>query len=671
MISALLIANRGEIACRIIRTCRRLGIRTIAVFSAADARALHVRMADEAVHIGPAPAHASYLNVDALLAAARRAQADAIHPGYGFLAENAGFAQACADAGLLFVGPTPEAMAALGDKRAARQLAVRAGVPVLPGYDGADQSDAALRDAAERIGWPLMVKAAAGGGGVGMRLVERAADFGEALLAARRAARQAFGADEVLLERALAAPRHVEIQVFGDQHGNLVQLGERECSLQRRRQKVIEEAPAPGLAPDLRAALGAAALAVARAAGYTNAGTAEFLVDRDGGYFFLEMNTRLQVEHPVTECVTSLDLVEWQIRVAEGQPLPLGQEQVRMHGHAIEARLYAEDPAGGFLPTTGDIIGWRAPQNEGLRVDSGIAGGDTVSIYYDPLLAKLVAYGADRASAIRRLAYALQTTTLLGIQTNQSFLRAVLDHPAFQLGAIDTDFLARHLASWREPAGDLPLALIAATLAQWTRHPRPGGAGYWRNNQGQHQRYRYAVAWRAEPVEVQLIPQRQSDSFHVVVGPEPEVIVAVELNQVVPPHPPAPSPSRGKGEMFDLTLTVEGHRQQVILASVDDAWWVQTRGGVARLRALPRLPQPRPAADAAGALRAPMPGKVLAVLVRPGQPVAQGDALLKLEAMKMEHTIRTAAAGVVEAIYFAPGDTVEADALLVKIHEEN
>jgi acetyl/propionyl-CoA carboxylase alpha subunit len=673
MITSLLIANRGEIGGRIVRTCRRLGIRAIAVFSDADAEAQHVRLADEAVHIGPAPARQSYLAIEQIIAAARRAEADAIHPGYGFLAENAAFAQACADAGLLFVGPTPAAMAALGDKRAARRLAADAGVPVLPGYDGADQSDAALRDAAERIGYPLMVKAAAGGGGVGMRLVARPADLGEALAAARREAVQAFGVGELLLERALARPRHVEIQVFGDQHGNLVHLGERECSLQRRRQKVIEETPAPGLAPGLRAALGVAAVAVARVAGYTNAGTAEFLVDRDGAYFFLEMNTRLQVEHPITECVTGLDLVEWQIRVAEGQPLPLGQEDIRTHGHAVEARLYAEDPANGFLPASGQILLWRAPQGEGLRVDDGIASGDTVSIHYDPLLAKVIAHGADRPSAIRRLAYALRAVTLLGVQTNPAFLSAVRDHPECQLGANDTEFLARRFADWREPASELGLALIAATIAQWVRHCRPGGSSYWRNNPAQPQIYRYAVASFAEPIEVHLTPLRKADSFQVAVALEPEVVAAVELDEAVFPHPPTPSPTPGRGGdqhlsvAVALTLTIDGHRQRVTLARADGVGWARTRGGTARLRALSRLPMPRPPADAGGSLRAPMPGKVLAVFVQPGQPVARGDALMKLEAMKMEHTIRTAAAGVVEAIYFAPGDTVDADVLLIKI----
>jgi geranyl-CoA carboxylase alpha subunit len=660
MITSLLIANRGEIACRIIRTCRRLGIRAVAVYSDADARALHVRLADEAVHIGPAPATESYLAIERIIGAARRAAVDAIHPGYGFLAESAAFSAACVAAGLVFIGPTPEAIAALGDKHAVRELAARAGVPVLPGYGGADQSDAAFEQAAVRIGWPVMVKAAAGGGGKGMRLVEHLDDLPAALESARHEARAAFGSGELIIERALTAPRHIEVQIFGDQHGNIIHLGERECSVQRRHQKVIEEAPAPTVAPELRAAICTAAVAVAHAAGYTNAGTVEFLLDctdrtGDAGntvrhpYYFLEMNTRLQVEHPITECVTGLDLVEWQIRVAEGQSLPLRQEQVPLDGHAIEARLYAEDPANGFLPATGTIALWRAPAGESLRVESGVQTGDQVTIHYDPLLAKLVAHGPDRPTALRRLARALETTTLLGVTNNRAFLRAILNHPAFQGGALSTGFLAEHFAGWAEPEGDLPLALIAATLAQWAQHPRiEASGGYWRNNPAHPQLYRFLAPPRTEPIEVRLLPERRPGTYQIVIAAEPAISVVIE------PHE---------------ALTLDGHRQHVALAQAADIWWVQTRAGTVRLHAVPLLPEPRPPADAGGSPRAPMPGVVLAVLVAPGQRVAAGDALLKLEAMKMEHTVRTAAAGVVEAIYFAPGDTVEADAVLVKIEE--
>ncbi len=468
MITSLLIANRGEIACRIIRTCWRLGIRTVAVYSDADARARHVALADEAVQIGPAPARESYLAIEPIIEAARRTATDALHPGFGFLAENSAFAEACVAAGLLFIGPAPAALAALGDKRAARELVERAGVPIIPGYGGADQAGATLRREAARIGWPLMVKPAAGGGGKGMRLVRHPDDLDAAIESARHESRQAFGTDALLLEQALAAPRHVEVQIFGDQHGNLIALGERECSIQRRYQKVIEETPSPALTPELRAAMATAAVAVGRAVGYSSAGTVEFLLDREGRFYFLEVNPRLQVEHPITECVTGLDLVEWQIRVAEGQPLPLRQDEVRPAGHAIEARLYAES---GFLPATGEVLLWREPDGEGLRVDSGIRGGDQVTIHYDPMLAKIIAHGPDRATACRRLARALETTSLLGVGNNRLFLRAVLDHPAFLASDLSTEFIADHFAGWAEPEGDTPLALLAAALAQWNSTP--------------------------------------------------------------------------------------------------------------------------------------------------------------------------------------------------------
>ncbi|WP_374688041.1 acetyl/propionyl/methylcrotonyl-CoA carboxylase subunit alpha, partial [Promineifilum sp.] len=450
--NSLLIANRGEIARRVIRACRRLGIRAVAVYSDADAHSLHVAEADAAVRLGPAPAADSYLNVPAMLAAARRAGVDAIHPGYGFLAENAAFARACVDAGLIFVGPPAEAIAAMGDKRAARVLAGRLGLPVIPGYDGPAQTDEAFKHEAERIGYPIMVKATAGGGGKGMRLVSAPADLPDALAAARREASAAFGSGDLLLERALLRPRHVEIQVFGDSHGRVLHLGERECSVQRRHQKVIEESPSPAVNAALRAEMGAAAVALAAAIGYTGAGTVEFLLDETGRFYFLEMNTRLQVEHPVTEFVTGLDLVEWQIRVAEGEALPWTQADLAPAGHAIEARLYAEDPANDFLPVTGEVLAWRPAAGEGVRVDGGIRAGDSVTVHYDPLLAKIIAHGPTRADALRRLDDALHRTILLGLTTNQTYLRAILAHPAFRdAGALSTRFLEEHLPGWQPP----------------------------------------------------------------------------------------------------------------------------------------------------------------------------------------------------------------------------
>jgi len=561
MINTILIANRGEIACRVIRTCRRLGIRTVAIYSDADTHARHVRMADEAIHVGPSPSSESYLVIDAVIGAARRSGADAIHPGFGFLAENSDFAQACADAGLVFIGPTPAAIAAMGNKHAARDLVARVGVPILPGYGGADQSEDRLQREAEHIGWPLMVKAAAGGGGKGMRLVPRLADLHDACVTARREAQQAFGSDELILERALITPRHIEFQIFGDQHGNLIHLGERECSIQRRHQKVIEESPSVALTAALREAMGTAAVAAARTVNYSNAGTVEFLLDHDGTFYFLEINTRLQVEHPVTECVTGLDLVEWQIRVAEGELLPLCQEGLRLNGSAMEVRLYAENPANDFLPVTGEILLWREPEGEGIRVENGIQSGDQVSIYYDPMLAKIIAYGSDRAAACRRLLRALETTTLLGLTSNRSYVYAVLNHPVFQAGELSTAFLADYFADWTEPVGDIPLALIAVTLAQWLEHSQlETNRGYWRNNPNRPQLYRYSVSPGDEPVDVYLTPTRHNSTYRMRVAQDAEVITSVEFNE------------QASGEMV---LTVDGHRQRVMLAHAGNTWWVQ------------------------------------------------------------------------------------------------
>ena len=651
MIRSLLIANRGEIACRIIRTCRELGIRAVAVFSDADAGARHVQLADEAIHIGASPASESYLVADKLIAAALRAQVDAVHPGFGFLAESADFARACAKAGLIFIGPAPEAIAAMGNKRAARQLAATAGVPIIPGTGDHILDDAALTAAADAIGYPVMVKAAAGGGGKGMRLVAHPADLADALAGARREALQAFGSDELILERALRAPRHIEIQVFGDAHGRVIHLGERECSIQRRHQKVIEEAPSPAVDAELRARMGATAVGLAQAIGYTNAGTVEFLLDSDDQFYFLEMNTRLQVEHPVTEMVIGVDLVAWQIAVAEGRPLPLAQPDVVLTGHAVEARVYAENPANNFLPVTGEIVLWEPPRGAGVRVESGINGRDRVSVHYDPMLAKIIARGDDRPTAVRRLRRALETTTLLGLPNNLCFLQDVLEHPAFWGGALSTGFIADHFPRWQPSSGDEALALLAVTLQRYREQTAvsPTG-GYWRNNPAAPLRYRYRVAERI--VDVALRPQpRRSGCFDANVGETAAVVQWI-----------------GAAEAR-LTLAVDGYRQTVTAVAEGVRWWVQTGAGVVELVEESLLPEPRPLADAGGSLRAPMPGAVLAVLVSEGDQVEEGQPLMKLEAMKMEHTIRTAAAGVVEKIFYAAGDTVEADAQLLFIRE--
>lgn len=655
--SCLLIANRGEIACRIIRTCRRLGIRAVAVYSDADANALHVRQAGAAVRIGPASPLQSYLNVDAVLNAARRAGVEAIHPGVGFLAENADFAHACVAARLTFIGPSAAAIALMADKRAGRAHAVAAGVPVIPGYDGRDQSDEALRQAAEQLGFPLLIKAAAGGGGKGMRLVASRGEFQEGLAATRREAEQAFGSGDLLLEQALLRPRHIEVQVLGDRHGNLLHLGERDCSLQRRHQKVIEETPSPGLNREQREAICEAAVVIARAAGYDNAGTVEFLLDGDGRFYFLEMNTRLQVEHPLTELVTDLDLVEWQIRIATGERLPWRQADIQPQGNAIEARLYAEDPANDYLPVTGRVALWRPPEGEGLRVDSGIQSGDEMAIHYDPLLAKIIAYGPDRQAAVQRLQRALEQTTLLGLTTNLPFLADVLEHPAFAAGELSTGFLAEHFGAWRPSVEATTPALIAVTLAQWYSHPQhPTNRGYWRNNPNGPTLYRFRLPASADTgkvVEVRLQPlPRTADQFEVSLSTDPEIMYAVSVNEQTG---------------HEIVLTIDGYRQQVTLIRQGNNWWLKTRAGVAIVEALPRFAEPAQTADASGSLRAPMPGSVSAVLVEVGQPVEVGQSLMKLEAMKMEHTIRAAVAGVVEAIHYTPGDQVEADALLVSI----
>ncbi len=468
MLHKILVANRGEIAVRIIQACREMGILTVAIYSEADRQAMHVRMADEAIPIGLAPPVESYLSIERILEAARQSGAEAVHPGYGFLAENAGFAQAVQDAGLAFIGPPPEAMRAMGDKAQARQRMQVAGLPVVPGYQGEDGSST-LAERAREIGYPVIVKPAAGGGGKGMRVVWKADQLPEAVAAARREARNAFGDERMILESYIPQAHHVEIQVLGDNYGKLLHLFERDCSVQRRHQKIIEETPSPLLDDELRQEMGAAAVAAAQAVGYTNAGTVEFIVDpARRAFYFLEMNTRLQVEHPVTELVSGLDLVQWQIRIGTGERLPFVQAQLRPRGHAIECRLYAEDPSNGFLPATGRLLRFIQPQGPGIRVDSGFASGDEVSVYYDPLIAKVIAYAQDRAAAIRKLQFALRETVLLGIPTNWQFLQDVLAHPEFQAGSVHTTWIEEQFQGWQPPQCPLPPeVLVAAALSEF------------------------------------------------------------------------------------------------------------------------------------------------------------------------------------------------------------
>jgi geranyl-CoA carboxylase alpha subunit len=646
-IRKILIANRGEIACRIMRTCRSMGIATVAVFSTIDAEARHVREADEAVHIGDNPATASYLNIPTLIEAAQRSSADAIHPGYGFLAENATFANACLEAGLIFIGPTPDAIRRMGSKREAKLLMQAAGVPTVPGYQGEDQSDDTLITEAASIGFPLMVKAAAGGGGKGMRVVTEPVALPEALASARREALNAFGDDTLILERVIAPARHVEFQIFGDQHGQIIHLGERECSIQRRHQKIIEETPSTALTPELRQRMGAAAVTVGRQIDYVNAGTVEFILDEAGNFYFLEVNTRLQVEHPITECVTGLDLVRWQIEVAEGHPLPLTQDEVRFSGHAIECRVYAEDPANNFLPATGDILLWREPMDDGVRVDAGILSGDAVSIYYDPMLAKIITSGADRSEALRRMDRALSQTTLMGLRNNIAFLRQVLFHPEHIAGHLSTTFIEQHLSARpAEVAAHTPAILAAALAREQTGH-----SAYWRNNPNAPIRSRFRTESGTD-VEVHLT-SRKDGSFHVLQQAADEKTYLVAPLKFAAP---------------DLRFSLDGRvLRAIVVEAPHHRYWVQVDGDTCVLTWLSPLPEPEERREGQGSLRAPMPGNVRAVLAVPGQHVRKGETLMLLEAMKMEHSIRAPYDGIVIAIAHQPGAMVQADAVLLEI----
>ncbi len=649
MFERLLIANRGEIACRVVRTARHMGIRTIAVYSEADAGARHVREADEALLIGPAPAAESYLAIDRVIEAARRSGAQAIHPGYGFLSENEDFADACAAAGLIFVGPSTAAIRAMGSKSGAKALMERAGVPLVPGYHGANQDSALLAREAERIGFPILIKPSAGGGGKGMHVVESAAKFEHALIAARREAKSAFGDDQVLLEKYLRRPRHIEIQVFGDSHGNCVHLFARDCSVQRRHQKVVEEAPAPGLSDARRREMGEAAVAAARAVNYVGAGTVEFIAEGDS-FHFMEMNTRLQVEHPVTEMVTGLDLVEWQLRVAAGEPLPLRQEEIVCHGHAVEARLYAEDPRRDFLPSIGKLIHVNLPPDgDGLRVDSGFGQGDTVSAYYDPMLAKVIAWGEDRPSALRRLAGALEVSAVVGVANNLPFLAAILRHPEFAAGPVDTGFIGREMEALcppRVPASDTVLVLGAlAVMADRTQYSA-GASDRWSP-------WSVSDGWQLNGEAVETLRLREGER-EVAIGIRHlrgGVIVLSVSDTIFHGHVEA-------RESAALTVSVDGHRVKLDVVHEGPEVWVFGPGGPALLHVVDPLSGSAGETAGGGHLAAPMPGTVVAVSVKAGDSVARGARLMVVEAMKMEHAIVAPADGIVAAVRFAVGDKV-------------
>jgi geranyl-CoA carboxylase alpha subunit len=659
----LLIANRGEIVQRIARTARRLGIATVAVYSEADAANPHVAACDDAVALGGVTAVDSYLRIDKLLAAARATGADAIHPGYGFLAESAAFASAVTEAGLIFVGPTATAIAAMGDKARARQRMAAAGIAIVPGYDGDDQDSPALAGEAARLGFPIMVKAAAGGGGRGMRRVADPAQLADALGSAAAEAAKAFGDGRLILERAVVEPRHVEVQVFADAHGHVLHLGERDCSVQRRHQKVIEESPSPAVDAALRARMGAAAVAVAREIGYLGAGTVEFLLDRSGEFYFMEMNTRLQVEHPVTECVTGLDLVEWQLRIARGEPLPLQQEAVRFDGHAIEVRLCAEAPADDFLPGSGTVVDWAAPAT--VRCDHALATGGTVPAWYDSMVAKLVAHAPTRADCIEQLAAALDGTVLLGVPSNRAFLARVLRHPAFQAGQdVSTAFIERFfaapasresspdprtwaLAAWLSVAGAPEVECTPAEWRHWTSGrplPQP-----WRL------RWRAATALAEAPKLMRGCLYLTPCSAQVELESGQHALLGMAVD------------ARRNGH-----VQIDGERIDYRHAWAGSTLWLHTPSGDHAFDDLRRAPAgaARSAAALAAEVRATINGRVLDVMAKPGVTVTRGDRLVVLEAMKMEHEVRAVRDGVIAQAAVAPGDQVVPGQLLVRFEGE-
>ncbi len=677
MFGAILIANRGEIACRVMRTARRMGIRTVAVYSEADAGARHAALADEAHLIGPAPARDSYLRIDRIIEAARRSGAEAVHPGYGFLSENARFAEACAAAGLVFIGPPPSAMRAMGSKSAAKSLMQGAGVPLVPGYHGADQDPAALQAHAGRIGYPVLIKASAGGGGKGMRVVESAAGFAEGLALAKGEAAASFGDDQVLIERYLTRPRHIEIQVFADTHGNTVSLFERDCSIQRRHQKVIEEAPAPGMDPARRARMGDAACDAARAIGYVGAGTVEFITeagDDTDAFYFMEMNTRLQVEHPVTEMVTGQDLVEWQLRVASGERLPLLQADLSITGHAIEARVYAEDPSRDFMPAVGTLTHLHQPRpGRHVRVDAGVRQGDTIGVHYDPMIAKLIVWDVDRPAAVARLRRALADYQVAGVRTNLDLLRGIARHPAFAAADLDTGFIARHGAALLPPDDAAPDLAVAAVIAQVL------------HNQVLHNQALYGQApYEQAPYEqARVAPEHDPHSPWGLMGNwrmngdayQDLLLRDGGADLAVRAYTPADGPMRlewagrslqvsatpGRGGM---TLVCDGVRRRVAVLR-DGARLTAILDGRNHGWDLVDPLQPPAAAQAGGdAVVAPMPGRIIDVRVQPGDSVRRGDVLVVLEAMKVQMRLTAPRDGTIGRVGAGVGDLVDEGAVL-------
>jgi len=663
MFKKILIANRGEIACRVAATARRMGIKTVAVYSDADANAKHVAVCDEAVNIGPAPAKESYLCGDKLIAVALATGAEAIHPGYGFLSENAEFADACAEVGLAFIGPPASAMRAMGSKSAAKQLMEKANVPLVPGYHGDNQDAGFLQEQADRIGYPVLLKASAGGGGKGMRVVESSEAFKDALASCKREAISSFGDDKVLAEKYLQRPRHIEIQVFADTHGNCIYLFERDCSVQRRHQKVLEEAPAPGMSAERRAAMGEAAVAAARAVGYVGAGTVEFIANQDGSFYFMEMNTRLQVEHPVTEMITGTDLVEWQIRVAAGEALPKQQAELAINGHAIEARIYAENPEKGFLPSIGTLRHLETPASvnfelggvpghpSAVRIDSGVREGDAISPFYDPMIAKLIVWGADRKQALARMAQALSQYQIVGLATNIAFLKRLVEGDAFANADLDTGLIERNQETLFPPARSVPVAAVALAAVALIEQEKDKSAAQSGANPGDP--WGQALGWRM--------------NFHYVR----KLFFSDEHGKQYTPmltYLPHGWRFEIKGLEVDLSLfRQDGVDLSVKLGETSvhgtvrrdgDAFHVFTGGGHYVLDYKDPMAHAGESEAEGGRLTAPMPGKVVAVLAAKGKQVKKGDALVIMEAMKMEHTISAPHDGVVEEILYAVGDQV-------------
>ncbi len=670
MFNKILIANRGEIACRVIRTAHRLGIRCVAIYSEADANAMHVAMADEAVCVGPAPSKDSYLKMDTILEVAKQTGAQAIHPGYGFLSENAPFVQKCQDAGVVFIGPPASAIEAMGSKSAAKRIMEEANVPLVPGYHGEDQDPALLKRHSDEMGYPVLLKATAGGGGKGMRVVWAADEFDSALDAAKREAMNGFADDTMLVEKYLTKPRHVEIQVFCDKHGNSVYLAERDCSVQRRHQKVVEEAPAPGMSGELRKAMGEAAVRAAEAIGYEGAGTVEFLLDEDGSFYFMEMNTRLQVEHPVTELITGQDLVEWQLKAASGQTLPLKQDDVQINGHAVEVRIYAEDPDNDFLPATGKLEYLRTPEeNRYVRVDTGVREGDEVSIYYDPMIAKLIVWDENRDRAMQRMSQALTEYRIAGMKTNTHFLKRLIDNTAFRAAELDTGFIEKHeedlfsaaLGNNRggsHSANPLALAALYTLLKQGQQRQTEAVHSHdttspwhqfngWRLNEEPALAVRFKVGDEEKSVQVNWLNQgfRLSVDGHIIIAD-------------------------GKLEDDVLKASFNGHNRNAFVAELAGHITVFTDQGAFECQWLHPDLDNHEFEEEGGSLTAPMNGSIVAVLVEAGQKVTKGTSLVIMEAMKMEHTITASSDGTVTEIFYQAGDLVEGGADLLAFEAE-